>query len=296
MLIAFVLGDGSMLSGVMQSCNNLSTLHSDAIDTTGKALVQGLATALIAWEGMMMALSAATGRGMDLPKFAHTVLNIMMVVAFVTYYNSTIPGMNYSIKTVVSAGTANIAGTISDTSTQNLLNVITSDVDSMQGASMTLSIIQEPFQYAVFMLDYILLNLLSAVVICVIAYGTIAATVCALLGQLFIPFLLFKKLDWLFWGWLKAYLGFSFYQVVAACVLFIISNLFTYTATISGFQQSITDPASTSNFGVVVILFVTCIYCLFKIPSITGSLFSGHVGGGGGMEAVIASAAAKGVM
>jgi type IV secretory pathway VirB6-like protein len=242
---------------------------------------------------MKMALSAATGRGIDLPKFAQTVLNIMIVVAFVQYYHSPIPGMEYSLKTVISAGTADIAGNISDSSVQNLLTLVTSDTDHLQGPSMLLSIVSEPFKYAVFMLDYLLLNLLSAVVICVIAYGTIAATVCAMLGQLFIPFLLFKKLDFLFWGWFRAYLGFSFYQVVAACVLWIVSNLFTYTATIPGFQQAITDPASASNIGVVIILMLTCIYCVLKIPSITGALFSGHVGGGGGLEGAIASAATK---
>ena len=38
-------------------------------------------------------------------------------------------------------------------------------------------------------------------------------TIIGLLGPIFIPFLVFDKLDWLFWGWLRAYLGFSFYKV-----------------------------------------------------------------------------------
>ena len=39
-----------------------------------------------------------------------------------------------------------------------------------------------------------------------------------ILGPLFIPFLLVDKLSFLFWGWLRAFIGFSFYKVVAAAV------------------------------------------------------------------------------
>ena len=40
-----------------------------------------------------------------------------------------------------------------------------------------------------------------------------------ILGPIFIPFLLVDKLSFLFWGWLRAFIGFSFYKVVAAAVL-----------------------------------------------------------------------------
>ena len=37
-------------------------------------------------------------------------------------------------------------------------------------------------------------------------WGFFALAVCALLGPLFIPFMLFSQFDWLFWGWFKALL------------------------------------------------------------------------------------------
>ena len=36
----------------------------------------------------------------------------------------------------------------------------------------------------------------------ILAYGAIAATIIGLLRFIFIPFLVFDKLDWLFWSWL----------------------------------------------------------------------------------------------
>lgn len=32
-------------------------------------------------------------------------------------------------------------------------------------------------------------------------------------------------MDWLFWGWLKAFIGFSFYQVIASAFIFIFAKV-----------------------------------------------------------------------
>ena len=77
---------------------------------------------------------------------------------------------------------------------------------------------------------------LSALISVIIAYGAIASTIVGMLGPIFIPFLVFDKLDFLFWGWLRAFLGFSFYKVVAAATLSILSQLLAhYYAIMSGF-------------------------------------------------------------
>jgi len=33
------------------------------------------------------------------------------------------------------------------------------------------------------------------------------------------------KLEWLFWGWLRCFLQYAFYEVIAAAVVYIIGNL-----------------------------------------------------------------------
>lgn len=284
----------SVLSDVMQACKNLSNLTNlQVITDTGNALVQALGVTLIAWEGMMMALSAATGHGINLPKFASTVFQIMIVYVFVHYYNSSIPGMSYSIKTVISGTAADIAGQISDQSTGNLENLLSHNLSLMQG-QFGLASLTAPIALLGSVLCYLEYLACSAIVICVVAYGVIAATVCAILGPLFIPFLLIKQLDWLFWGWLRSYIGFCFYQVVAACVLWIISNILSYELTLPQFQSP--DTGVVSNVIAISVLLLTAMYCTTKIPAITGSLFSGHVGGHGGLEQLagqVAGAAVK---
>ena len=54
----------------------------------------------------------------------------------------------------------------------------------------------------------------------------LAAAVAGLIGPSFIPFLLVDKLSFLFWGWLRAFIGFSFYKVVAAAVLSVLGHLY----------------------------------------------------------------------
>src|ERR1019366_1289086 len=89
---------------------------------------------------------------------------------------------------------------------------------SKTGPSLLTSVMS-PYYAIVYFVVQFLLALLAAIVSAILAYGAIAATIIGLLGPIFIPFLVFDKLDWLFWGWLKAYLGFSFYKVVAAATM-----------------------------------------------------------------------------
>ena len=51
---------------------------------------------------------------------------------------------------------------------------------------------------------------MQAFVFAVVGYGYIATAVCVLVGPFFIPWFIVPKMDWLFWGWFKAFIGFSF--------------------------------------------------------------------------------------
>ena len=71
----------------------------------------------------------------------------------------------------------------------------------------------------------LVLTILAGLIAVIIAYGAIGATVIGLLGPVFIPWMVFEKTDFLFWGWLKAFLGFEFYKVVAAATMSVMSHL-----------------------------------------------------------------------
>jgi len=124
----------------------------------------------------------------------------------------------------------------------------------------------------------VLLAAAQAVALVVIAYGFIAAAVCVLVGPLFVPFFIVPKLEWLFWGWFRSFLQYSFYQVIAAAVVFIIGKLM-----VGALQLPPAGTLSTVQlmawFPVLSITFLASIYVLLKVPSLTNHIFSGTAGG-----------------
>jgi len=138
-----------------------------------------------------------------------------------------------------------------------------------------------------------LLAMLAAIVSAILAYGAIAATIIGMLGPVFIPFLVFDKLDWLFWGWLRAYLGFSFYKVVAAATMNVLSHVLTHYYIQLG--QGISDPSTmVETLPLLILLVLVNVYILFKIPAMSHSLFGGGGGHGGGLT--MAAMALRAVM
>jgi len=118
----------------------------------------------------------------------------------------------------------------------------------------------------------------EALALIVVAFGVVATAVCILLGPVFIPFFIVPQLDWLFWGWLKAFIQYAFYQVVAAAVLYVVSQ-FTYGiihAQITGLMSP-TDLIRISP--VLVVMYLAAIYAIVKVPMLTSHIFSGTAGG-----------------
>jgi hypothetical protein len=124
----------------------------------------------------------------------------------------------------------------------------------------------------------ILLSAAQAIAIVVIAYGFIATAVCVLVGPIFIPFFIVPKLEWLFWGWFKAFIQYAFYQVIAAAVVFVIANLILGTLNLQP-NGTISAAQLLEFFPVIFITFLASIYALLKIPALTNHIFSGSSGG-----------------
>ena len=80
----------------------------------------------------------------------------------------------------------------------------------------------------------LLIAFAKAVSLAVIAFGLIASAVCALLGPIFVPFFIVPKLDWLFWGWLRSFIQYSFMPVVAIAFLMVFEQfVFRYVTTLA---------------------------------------------------------------
>jgi type IV secretory pathway VirB6-like protein len=266
-----------LLTWITQACDTLTSTASPSIDALGLRICIALATIMLVWFGVQEALASANGGpGFNMGKFLNFFLLITFAYTMVKFYDSSIPGIGYSLRGFINGGAqylVSVIGTDSVTSIQNTLN----QAQSSSGPGITKALMN-PYYAIVFVIIQVLIAILSAVVSAIIAYGAIASAAIGLLGPVFIPFLVFNKLEFLFWGWLRAFMGFCFYKVLAAAVFSILAHVLAeyYTQLVA-----FSDPGNmVQELPLLILLVLVNVYILFKIPAMTQSLFSGHTGGG----------------
>jgi hypothetical protein len=264
---------------IAQGCQSLAATTAPTITAIGIHIVIALATIMMVWFGVQEALASAHGAGgFSMGRFLNLFMLLTFAYAMVNYYDSSIPGLGFSIKSFIDGGTTNLVSLIGSDGSTTMLSEIHA-ASSKAGPSL-LTTVMSPYYAIVYFVVQFLLALLAAIVSAILAYGAIAATIIGLLGPIFIPFLVFDKLNWLFWGWLKAYLAFSFYKVIAAATMNVLAHVLTNFYIQLG--QSVSDPSTmVQTLPLLVLLVLVNVYILFKIPTMTHSLFSGGTGGHG---------------
>ena len=277
-----------VLNWIMQGCDTLTSTASPTIDALGLHICIALATIMLVWFGVQEALASAHGgAGFHVGKFVSFFMLITFAYTLVKFYDSSIPGVGQSFRGFLNGGAQYLVSVIGNGSVTSIQNTL-SQAQSTEGPGVTKAVMN-PYYAIVYFVIQALIATFSAVVSAIVAYGAIASAVVGLLGPIFIPFLVFDKLEFLFWGWLKAFIGFCFYKVLAAAVLSILAHLLAqyYTEMVN-----FSDPGTmVQELPLLILLVLVNIYILFKIPALTMSIFSGSAGGhGGGMGSLITAA------
>jgi TrbL/VirB6 plasmid conjugal transfer protein len=262
------------LQFIFQAINTLLQQNLGFFDAMGQNLFRMFATILVVWFGIKMALSAAGGRHyLHFDQFVSLLLTLSFGFAMMNYYSTPIPGIGSSFHNLITDESQFLANKITETQLQVVIERISdfeTRIDSPGFGDFLGTVI-----YSVVI---ILLAAAQAITIVVIAFGFIATAVCVLVGPIFIPFFIVPKLEWLFWGWLKAFIQYAFYQVIAAAVVFIIANLILGTLNLQP-NGTISTLQLIEFFPVLFITFLASIYALLKVPALTNHIFSGSSGG-----------------
>jgi len=262
------------LQYIFQAINTLLTQNLGFFDAMGQNLFRSFATILVVWYGLKSALAGASGRvGFHFENFASLLLTISFGFAMVNYYSTPIPEAGVSFHNLVSNEAQFLSSRIDQAELQNVTQSVTDFESRMDSPGWG-----DLLGTAVYVVVTILLAAAQAIALVVIAYGFIAAAVCVLVGPIFVPFFIVPRMEWLFWGWFRCFLQYSFYQVIAAAVVAIIGNLLVGALKL--------PPAGTLStvqlmawFPVLAIAFLASIYVLLKVPSLTNHIFSGTTGG-----------------
>jgi hypothetical protein len=257
-----------------QAINNLLTQNLGFFDAMGQNLFRMFATILVAWYGVKSALAAAGGKQyFHFDNFATLLLTISFGFAMVNYYSAPIPGIGASFHNLITDEAQFLANRIDQAELQTIVNRIGDFEARIDAPGVT-----DFLGILIYAVVIILLAAAQAISIVVIAYGFIATAVCVLVGPVFVPFFIVPKLEWLFWGWLRCFIQYAFYEVIAAAVVYIIGNLIIGVLTL--------QPAGTIStlqligwFPVLFITFLASIYVLLKVPALTNHIFSGTAGG-----------------
>src|SRR2546425_11761098 len=262
------------LQFMYQAINNLLTQNLGFFDAMGQNLFRMFATILIAWYGIKSALSAASGKyPFQFDNFASLLLTIAFGFAMVNYYSTPIPVIGTSFHNLITDEAQFLANRINQAELQTIVDRIGDFEARIDAPGVT-----DFLGMAIYIIVIILLAAAQAISIVVIAYGFIATAVCVLVGPIFVPFFIVPKLEWLFWGWLRCFLQYAFYEVIAAAVVYIIGNLITGVLSLQG-TGTISTLQLIGWFPVLFITFLASIYSLLKIPALTNHIFSGTAGG-----------------
>ena len=262
------------LQFMYQAINDLLTQNLGFFDAMGQNLFRMFATILIAWYGVKSALGAAGGKQpFHFDNFASLLLTVAFGFAMVNYYSTPIPGIGVSFHNLITDEAQFLANRINQAELQTIVDRIGDFEARIDAPGVT-----DFLGMVIYVVVIILLAAAQAISIVVIAYGFIATAVCVLVGPIFVPFFIVPKLEWLFWGWLRCFLQYAFYEVIAAAVVYIIGNLIIGVLTLQP-AGNISTLQLIGWFPVLLITFVSSIYVLLKVPTLTNHIFSGTAGG-----------------
>ena len=260
----------NLLPTVQQAITNLLTVYEPEFLRFGYGLFLSFATILIVWQGIRMMFSH-DGLGDQMFEFAKLLMLISFGYAMITFYEAPIPGFGVSFSNLITDQAGYFQSVLEARSFDNIYRHFDELADHFMQPDAW-SILANLIYWTVLLL----VALAKALSLAVIAFGLIASAVCGLLGPIFVPFFVVPKLEWLFWGWLKSFIQYSFIPVVAIAFLMIFEQfVFRYVTTL--------PPTITSaEYGVYALQAVAVIatFCvgMVLVPSLTNSIFSGHGG------------------
>ena len=262
------------LEFIFRAINNLLTQNLGFFDAMGQNLFRAFATILVVWYGVKSALSSASGKHhFEFDSFAALLLTISFGFGMANYYSNPIPGIGNSFHNLVTDEAQFLANKINQTELQTVEERIADFEVRLDSPGVT-----DILGTIIYSVIIILLAAAQAVAIVVIAYGFIATAVCVLVGPIFVSFFIVPRLDWLFWGWLRCFIQYAFYQVIAAAVVYVIANLILGIMDLQP-KGTISTVELMEAFPVLFITFLASIYALLKIPALTNHIFSGASGG-----------------
>jgi hypothetical protein len=236
----------------------------------GTRMFMSFATILLVWHGIRMML-AWRESGEHMFSFAKLLLVIAFGYAMIAYYATPIPGFGESFSSLITNEAITLARMISGQSVQDAqqsLNTLWNALEQPDAWSLIANLLYWTMLLVIAFAQFALMF--------VISFSMIASAVCGLVGPIFVPFFIVPTLEWLFWGWLKAFIQYSFMLIIANAFIFVFEKF------LSRYVQTLPPGIRLEDqllYGVhAVMILVTFAVGVLLVPSLTSSIFSGSSG------------------
>ncbi len=260
----------NLIPTIQQAITSLLTVYEPEFLRFGTAMFMAFAAIVLSWQGIRM-MFARGGLGDNMFDFAKLLLFVSFGYAMIAFYESPLPGIGVSFSNLITDQTAYFQSVLEARAFDNVYR----HFDTLGEHFM------QPDPWAILAnLIYwsVLLSLAfaKAASLAVISFGLIASAVCALLGPIFVPFFIVPKLEWLFWGWLRSFIQYSFVPVVAIAFLMI------YEQFVYRYITTLPPMITQAEYGIYAIqaFAVVATFCMgiLLVPSLTQSILSGTSG------------------
>ena len=276
----------------------------------GNNLWMGLASIVVAWAGLRIAFAGAAFRPWDLVTL---IIGLSIPLGMLRFYATDIPGVGFSFPMLIPAGAnwiselfltdiiaqmnqanqdlfeswrQNLADQRGLDGEWSMLELLTGIATLVRGG---LSFFSTLFFGMLFTFGFLLIFAIS---LAQILWAQIAISILVFLGPAFIPWMVWKPMSFLFWGWFRAMLTYSLYGVIAAAVMRVWAAVaLTLINSVNADWFAVGQPFDGGvtpgvYFVAIVPLFVAAFLSAMKIPELAGALVGGPSGGGfGGMVA-----------
>ena len=255
---------------IQQAITNLLLTYEPEFLRFGYRLFVSFAVISIAWHGIKM-MFGGERLSEQMFEFAKLLLFVSFGYSFIAFYEAPLPGIGVSFSNLITDQTGYFQSVLQARAFDNVYR----HLDELSAHFMQ----PDPWSLLANLIYWTVLFLVAfakAVSLAVIAFGLIASAVCALLGPIFVPFFIVPKLDWLFWGWLRSFIQYSFVPVVAIAFLMIFEQfVFRYVTTL---PPMITQ----AEYGIYAVqaFAVVATFCMgiLQVPALTQAIFSGSSG------------------
>ena len=283
--------------------DSLTASAGGEIFTLGSQMLGFLAIIVVVLSGLKIAF----GGGIQPWELVRVVIGIWIPWVMMQFYTTNIPGMALTFPAMIVEGGNYINYLLVDDSLSSMNteltklfgtlakaqnaaieagDLVTIATSGMQGMITAVA----GFVMVIFMVFMLLI--LAAVTYAQVIWAHIALSILTILGPIFIPFLVFEPLSFLFWGWFRAMLTYSFYAIIAGAVLRVFSAVgIAYVTTLGQANLDMNSFMQVAMWTLAVVpFFIAGILASLKCGELASMLVTGGGAGGSGLMGMATTA------